>query len=1110
MNYQDLFKDQNQRMWSVLYLGVLSLLFLAAIGGNDKPVWAATGPTVINVGTTVQREDVKRLGINISGQLYYDSAQMLRDITFNNPGFESELWQSVLVCSAVNGNTCTDGNGWSQWPVNFLQGGSFNFIYGSAKGSTGTLVSMTKPSGNGGAGAWYDFGNVKPAVGDIFIIKKTFPGNPAAGWWPTTSGGATITADTSDLSSHTAGHQALAFNTAGNGQSASVSSYFDSTAGRSFLQMKGTYTITFRAKSASGSKELNVSVGRLTSTHGNVHYFNQQVPLTNQWQDFTYTFSADEDGTYIGTAYLTFAATGGTIYLDDAAVTESATGSNKTPFRDAVIDRLKQLNPGVLRYMDSGYNFGSTIDNMIAVPDARLRTGFGQSSSEVLSVPMGLEEFLQLCEAVGAEPWYTMPMGVSPTEAQNLIQFLAGDASTPYGAKRAALGQSAPWTSVFPTIHIELGDEAWNSAFSGDTISSPAAYGSRVATIFGAAKSSPSYEASKFDMIMDGWAAVPWWNQQAMNAASNTYDTIDVAPYTFDTFTDYSSSAAIFGSMFAQPEAIDSRTTGSMYQQMQTVSGQAGGLTGKPANLAVYEVNLGTTTGTAPQSVINQVVPSLGAGLSTAEHMLLMMRDDNVQLQTMFALPGYQNGYTNMNGGGGNVQIWGTVIDMGGATNLCRPQFLAEALANTAIGGNMIATTQGGANPTWDESSKNDTVNPINIKGAHYIQSFAFVDGTKNSLILFNLNLTSALPVTFTGVNAPSGLVQVGTLNSNSLTDTNETGSNVAITNSTIGNFNPASTINLPAHSMTVYTWSTAGGVTPPKPVATTASLSATPTSVAQGKSVSLIAKITAKSGSAIPSGNVIFKDGASTIGTTALTNGSVSLTTSSLSVGSHSIAAEYVGSTSFSASVSPAVVVTVTGTSSIATTTTLTAPAQVSAGKSASLAVVVSKNSGATPTGTATFYAGSTKLGSATLSGGKAKLTIADVTLAGATYPVYATYSGNSVDASSKSNTINVKVVSTSVATKTTLALSAAKVTKGHEVTAKITVAAASGAVPTGSVKVYLGSALLATVALSKGIATYSTTATTAGTYQAYAVYDGSSADTTSTSAKATLTVGS
>ncbi len=1211
MNYQNLFKDQNRRFWSMLYLGVLSLLFLAAVSGNEKPIWAATGPTIINIGTTIQHEDVKRLGINVSGQLSYDSAQMLRDITFNNPGFESQMWQSVLTCAAVSGNTCTDANGWSQWPANFLQGGSFEFIYGSVKGKTGTLVSMTKASGNGGAGGWYNFGNVNPAVGDIFIVKKNFPGDPAAGWWPSTSGGGTITAETSDLSPHTAGKQALVFNTNGSGQSASVHSYFDSTAGRSFLQMKGSYTLTFRAKSASGSKTLGVEVGRFTSTHGNATYFNQQVPLTNQWQDFTFNFNADEDGTYIGTAFLGFSATGGTIYLDDASLTESAEASNKSPFRDAVVDRLKELNPGVLRYMDSGVSFGTSIDNMIAVPDARLRTGFGQGSSETNAVPMGLEEFLQLCETVGAEPWYTLPMGVSPEETQHLVQFLAGDSSTPYGAKRAALGQLTPWTSVFPKIHLELGDESWNTAFSGDAIVAPTAYGSRVATIFGAARSASGYEESKFDLIMDGWAAVPWWNQQAMNAASNSYDTIDVAPYTFDTFTDYSSNTAIFGSMLAQPEAIDSRPTGSMYQQMQTVSGQASGLSGKPANLAVYEVNLSTTTGTAPQSVINEVVPSLGAGLSTAEHMLLMMRDDNVQMQTMFALPGYQNGYTNTHGGGGNVQLWGTVIDMGGQSDLCRPQFLAETLANTAIGGNMIATTQTGADPTWNEASANDNANPIIIKGAHYIQSFAFVNGTQNSLVLFNLNLTSALPVTFTGTNAPSGEVQVGVLNAANLTDTNESGAKVAITHSTMAGFNPGSTINLPAHSMTVYTWSTAGGVTPPKGVPTTTSLSATPTSVSKGKTVGLVARVIPKTGSSLPSGNIVFKDGSSTLGTTTLSDGSVSLNVTTLAAGTHTITANYVGSTAYEASVSPAVVVKVasstplittstkltapaqvddgrslalsavvarssgatpTGTATfyagstrlgsanlsggkasltvsdvtlaaatygvyatysgnstdassrsntvnvkveratplIATSTKLTAPSQVDDGKSLALSAVVAKISGATPTGTATFFAGSTKLGSANLSGGKATLTVKDVTLASATYGVYATYSGSNADASSRSNTVNMKVVNTAYATKTAVALSSTKVKNGQKVTAKVTVAASSGAVPTGSVKIYLGSSVLATLSLSKGTATYSTTATKTGSYQTYAVYTGSSTDTSSTSAKETLTVGS
>ena len=176
MRYQESLKGRN-RLWSMLSLGVVGL-FLLAISGSEESIWAQTGATNIAIGTTVQQPAVKRLGINLSGQTFYDSAQILRNITFNNPGFEAEQWQSVLTCSAVSGNTCTDGNGWSQWPVNFLQGGTFNFIYGKANGQTGTLVSMTKPSGNGSAGAWYNFGTVTPAVGRHLHYQEGVSGIP--------------------------------------------------------------------------------------------------------------------------------------------------------------------------------------------------------------------------------------------------------------------------------------------------------------------------------------------------------------------------------------------------------------------------------------------------------------------------------------------------------------------------------------------------------------------------------------------------------------------------------------------------------------------------------------------------------------------------------------------------------------------------------------------------------------------------------------------------------------------------------------------------------------------------------------------------------------------
>ena len=635
---------------SFFYVVGLGLLLLAGLSGNTTIASAqAGGVTNINIGSTVKTSNAKRLGINLSGQSFYDSGQMLRNVIFRNPGFEGEIWRSVLKCKTVVGDGCYADDPWSSWPANFLQGATVQFITGVSKGLTGTISGLDIASATSGVSTLLHMSGLAhaPTAGDYYVVEKTIPGNPQAGWWPSTSGGATLTADTTDLSSNSPGKQALQMNATGSGKSASVASYFDSMNGRSFLQLNGTYTLTFRAKGLGGSNALAVNVSRQTSQHGAVTYLNQNVHLTNQWQDYTFSFHANEDGTYIGVAGVTFAISGGSALLDDAALAEEAASDNPTPFRNAVVDRLRELHPGVLRYMDNGTDFGSTIDNMIAVPFARQRAGYSQNSAEQDDIPIGLVEFLQLCQAIDAEPWFTVPNAVSNTEMQNLIQFLNGDASTKYGAMRAALGQSAPWTSVFPVIHLELGNENWNTgSFPGETINDPVATGQRAQQIFTAARQAPEYDASKFDLIMNGWAVVPWYNQQELLQTSAA-DTIDVAPYTFNAFNDYGSNEAIYGSMFAEPEAVDSLTSGYMYQQMQTAAAAS-----HPVKLAVYEVNLSTISGTASQSLVNQVVPSVGAGLSTVEHMLLMMRDDGVTLQNMFALPEYANGFNNTNGGG--------------------------------------------------------------------------------------------------------------------------------------------------------------------------------------------------------------------------------------------------------------------------------------------------------------------------------------------------------------------------------------------------------------------------------------------------------------------------
>jgi len=800
----------------LLIYAVLGIALLA-IGSSTAALSQGSGSsTRITISSKVIRTNVKRLGMNISGQTYYDSGQMLRDLTFHNPGFEGEIWQTVLECKFVKGDSCSDSDEWSWWPADFAKGGTFEFFWGAAKGQSGTVSGSTVAASAAHQGIWVSFGKlgVHPQVGDYYILRFKIPGNAASGWSAEATGGATISTDFHDISPDSPGKQALFLDASKLAQTATLISGFDTWDNKSFLQLNGTYTLGFRAKGIAGTKEISVNVTRLSQKYGNQTYFYRHIPLTAAWQNFKFPFTVKENGGVTGPVHVVFSVNTSSVLLDDASLTESAAPTNPTAFRNAVVDRLRELRPGILRYMDNGTNFGSTIDNLLAPPFARQRAGYSEGNKEQTDVPIGLHDFLVLCQTVRAEPWFTLPVGISPAEIRNLIQYLSGAPSTPYGAKRATLGQSAPWTSVFSTIHLELGNEVWNwGSFPGEGIPEAKAYATRASEIFGAARSTPGFEANKFDLILDGWYAVPWWTEHEFFLNTHA-DTFDIGPYIFDSFSDSSSNEVIFGPMLAEPEMRDSRPNGLVAANAQ-LAAKSG------MKLAVYEVNLGGLGGTADQAALDTAFPSLGAGLAVAEHMLLMLRDNGIVNQALFCLPEYANGFYNPDHPGSKqlMKLWGSVIDMGGQTNRVRPTFLTEELANSAIQGNMIEAAQSGSNPTWDQPETNNGIlnnAKIQLKGAHLIQSFAFSEGTHFSLIVFNLSRTAALPITLAGQVAPHGEVKVSQLTSAHITDNNESSATVAIRHDTLANFSPEAPYSLPPFSMTVLSWEAAGAHTSP------------------------------------------------------------------------------------------------------------------------------------------------------------------------------------------------------------------------------------------------------------------------------------------------------
>ncbi|MBT9330247.1 chitobiase/beta-hexosaminidase C-terminal domain-containing protein [Paracidobacterium acidisoli] len=796
---------QISRKVYVTYFQIVTLITLAICSG----VAGAQSATNIQVSSAVQQSSVTRLGINLGDQDYYDSGQMVKNLVFDNPGFEPMVWRSILTCGSSTANTCVDNNQYSPEPAGFWTGGTYEVVSGASAGATGTIVSSAAVSSCYGCGQTITFDkNLSLAHNDNVIVRNTFPGNAQAGWWTSTSGGGTITTDTTDLSPETPGKQAVSMNAAGQGQSVNLTSWFDSMQNMSFIQLNGTFQVTFRAKATGGSNSMNVTVARLMA--GLPSYINQTVTLTNAWKDYTLTFTAAETGSALGPVELSFTASGANVLLDDVALQQTNSDpTNTTAFRDDVVNALKSLKPGVIRMMASYAELGADIPDQLAVPFARYREGYNTGGTEVDSIPYGIHELLQLCAAVGADPWITIPTATTPQEMTDLVEYLTGNGSDPYSASRIARGQTAPWTSVFNKIHIELGNETWNGVFLGEYMTYPA-YPDWANQVFGAARQTSGYEPSKFDLVLSGIAATPGYNS-ALLTYSTQHDSIDIAPYLLYSANNDTVNG-LFQSLFAEPEMFNT-SGGEVYKNMQ-----AAATASTPTKVNVYEVNLGTVLGSITQTELNQLTPSVGAGVAVADHMLQMM-GLGVSVQNMFALPQYEFGRTD----GSMVKLWGTVVDMG-TTNRKRPQFLAEQLANTAVFGDMLQTQQTGANPTWNEPLSSDNVQ---LNGAHEIQSFAFTNGTQSSVVLFNLTVGTSLPVTFSGPNAPTGTVQVGRLTSANITDNNETANNVQIVNSTLTGFNPSSQYVLPPYSMTVLTWGGGTETTTPTAAAPTFSQAA-------------------------------------------------------------------------------------------------------------------------------------------------------------------------------------------------------------------------------------------------------------------------------------------
>ncbi len=243
----------------------------------------------------------------------------------------------------------------------------------------------------------------------------------------------------------------------------------------------------------------------------------------------------------------------------------------------------------------------------------------------------------------------------------------------------------------------------------------------------------------------------------------------------------------------------------------------------------------------------------------------------------------------------------------------------------------------------------------------------------------------------------------------------------------------------------------------------TSLTLAQSASSTGAGQPFTLTASASAPFGGT-PTGTVTFSDGGTTLGTAPLVNGVATLSTSLSTPGTHSLVATYAGEKSFLGSTSNAVSHDVrTGTP---THTSLAASqTQIVRGAAVTLtADVTSADPGSpTPTGTVTFLSDQTPIGSAPLQNGRATLTTSAFT--GGQHTVVASYGGNADFAGSQSNPITITVGRATPAIGVTSSRN-----PSAPGTVLLDVAVSGFPLPTGSVTIAEGGAVLAQGALDGG----------------------------------------
>jgi hypothetical protein len=555
----------------------------------------------------------------------------------------------------------------------------------------------------------------------------------------------------------------------------------------------GTWRVQLWAKRKAGAPKFSVSSGIGPTA---------MVDLTDDWKkyDLKLQVQTDDPKQHV---VIRLNADGGQVLVDDVLIWKQEDHRNPTPFRDPFVDVIQRLRPGTLRILQMG---GSDLANNLKPPLSQMKwsRNFGDlvagSRNGARYYKFNLHDYYALCKYVGADPWYCLPGTIHPSEMKLLMEYLGGPAQTQGGKLRVSQGQDKPWTQVFDKIYIEFGNEAWNpGGYATGSFNGPDHWNDLIA----AGRESPHCRPN-IVWVAGSQAGSPGVTAGVLRDVPNA-DSYAIAPYMMNQtrksqISHFKTDADLFRWAFGYAIRRVVEPTGKVYAHHELTSAA-----GK--DLSIYEHNFHLTLpkpekGGVSYEKRNELQTSLGAGLAVINDALLMLREHGIQPQCQFNLS--QRSYYE-------TRLWGFVpgIDIG--DQRYRPHYLCDQLANEVMSGSMLATRHGPGEPTFsargyfeDDRRKKQTYQDIPT-----LWSYAFSDGKRRALILFNLDVQESHEVKLALDGPAAGAAVLKRVEGPSISADNEPehAPQVKIVEQNVPGFGSGTVLGLPAHSMTVLQW---------------------------------------------------------------------------------------------------------------------------------------------------------------------------------------------------------------------------------------------------------------------------------------------------------------